>query len=245
MASSASSASRTRGRSASPSRAPTRWCRCSTRRSRERRAAGAREVVIGMAHRGRLNVLTHVMGKPYEALFARVRGRHPSASSESETGDVKYHMGYRAARRQVDGRRSSCVLVPNPIHLEFVEPVIDGVARATQRVAGKPCERDERRARRSPCTATRRSSARAWWPRRSTSSRLNGYRIGGTLHVIVEQPGRLHHRPDGLALDALRERPREGLRHPGGARERRRRRGVPRGGARSPRVPRRSSPRTS
>ena len=61
--------------------------------------SGARQVVIGMAHRGRLNVLTHVMGKPYRALLEEFEGHHPDTNAESDTGDVKYHMGYRGAAR--------------------------------------------------------------------------------------------------------------------------------------------------
>jgi len=60
--------------------------------------AGAKVIVIGMAHRGRLNVLTHVMGKPYRALLEEFEGRHPATNAESDTGDVKYHKGYRGER---------------------------------------------------------------------------------------------------------------------------------------------------
>ena len=73
--------------------------------------AGARHVVIGMAHRGRLNVLTHVMGKPYRALLEEFEGRHPATNAESDTGDVKYHKGSRG-EREIPGvgtvRWSSC-----------------------------------------------------------------------------------------------------------------------------------------
>ena len=95
--------------------------------------AGAREVVIGMAHRGRLNVLTHVLGKPTATLFAEFEGRHASTNAASDTGDVKYHMGYEGTR-VVDGREVRLELLPNPSHLEFVNPVINGLARAHQRV---------------------------------------------------------------------------------------------------------------
>ncbi|MFN7801412.1 hypothetical protein, partial [Gemmatimonas sp.] len=83
--------------------------------------AGAHEVVIGMAHRGRLNVLTNVMGKPFEALFAEFEGHH-DAADENATGDVKYHMGYMGSRT-VDGREVKLRLMPNPSHLEVVNPV--------------------------------------------------------------------------------------------------------------------------
>ncbi|HET7457396.1 MAG TPA: 2-oxoglutarate dehydrogenase E1 component [Gemmatimonadaceae bacterium] len=150
----------------------------------EAAARGAREVVIGMAHRGRLNVLTHIMGKPYRALFEEFEGRHPNAASVSDTGDVKYHMGYQGTRA-VNGRDVSLVLVPNPSHLEFVNPVINGVARAHQRLADNPGERDER----SVLTVCVHGDAafigEGVVAETFNMSRLRGYRIGGTLHVIV------------------------------------------------------------
>ncbi len=145
---------------------------------------GARQVVIGMAHRGRLNVLTHVMGKPYEALFNEFEGRHPDASSESETGDVKYHMGYRG-KRQVGERSVELLLVPNPSHLEFVGAVIDGVARANQRVEGTPWERDERAVLPVAVHGDAAFIGEGVVAETLNLARLAGYRIGGTLHIIV------------------------------------------------------------
>ena len=100
------------------------------------RREGANEVVFCMAHRGRLNMLTNVTGKPYEALFAEFEGHH-DAADENATGDVKYHMGYNGART-VDGREVKLRLMPNPSHLEVVNPVIEGVVRALQREPGRP-----------------------------------------------------------------------------------------------------------
>jgi 2-oxoglutarate dehydrogenase E1 component len=145
---------------------------------------GARQVVIGMAHRGRLNVLTHVMGKPYEALFNEFEGRHPDASSESETGDVKYHMGYRGTR-QVGERSVELLLVPNPSHLEFVGAVIDGVARANQRVEGTPWARDERAVLPIAVHGDAAFIGEGVVAETLNMARLAGYRVGGTLHVIV------------------------------------------------------------
>src|SRR5581483_2603965 len=106
--------------------------------------AGARQIVIGMAHRGRLNVLTHVMGKPYRALLEEFEGRHPATNAESDTGDVKYHKGYRGSREIAGAGTVSIELVPNPSHLEVVNPVVAGIARARQRVpGGAPSARDE------------------------------------------------------------------------------------------------------
>jgi 2-oxoglutarate dehydrogenase E1 component len=147
-------------------------------------ARGARQVVIGMAHRGRLNVLTHVMGKPYEALFNEFEGRHPDASSESETGDVKYHMGYRGTR-QVGERSVELLLVPNPSHLEFVGAVITGVARAEQRVEGTPWARDERTVLPIAVHGDAAFMGEGVVAETLNMARLAGYRVGGTLHVIV------------------------------------------------------------
>jgi 2-oxoglutarate dehydrogenase E1 component len=147
-------------------------------------ARGAREVVIGMAHRGRLNVLTHVMGKPYEVLFGEFEGRHPDAASESETGDVKYHMGYRG-RRAVAGRDVELLLVPNPSHLEFVGAVIDGVARARQRLPGQPGRRDERLVLPVAVHGDAAFMGEGVVAETLNMGRLAGYRVGGTLHLIV------------------------------------------------------------
>jgi len=150
----------------------------------ESAARGAREVVIGMAHRGRLNVLTHIMGKPYRALFEEFEGRHPNADAVSETGDVKYHMGYRGSRT-VGGREVRLLLAPNPSHLEFVNPVINGIARAHQRVEGNPAERDERAVLTICVHGDAAFIGEGVVAETFNMSRLRGYRVGGTLHVIV------------------------------------------------------------
>src|SRR3954466_779527 len=108
---------------------------------------GVREVVLGMAHRGRLNVLAHVLGKPYAAIIAAFEGgkaRTATAPSESSsddgvTGDVKYHLGAKLAQN-ADGAlvEVPLVLAPNPSHLEFVNPVVEGMVRASQDQRGQP-----------------------------------------------------------------------------------------------------------
>jgi 2-oxoglutarate dehydrogenase E1 component len=99
-------------------------------------ASGAQEVVVGMAHRGRLNVLAHLVGKPYQAIFAEFEGNRPIEESgeprEDGTGDVKYHHGAEGAYPTATGRAVTVTLAANPSHLEFVGPVVDGRARATQ-----------------------------------------------------------------------------------------------------------------
>ena len=145
--------------------------------------AGAREIVIGMAHRGRLNVLTNVMGKPFELLFGEFEGRHAHADDDA-TGDVKYHMGYVGARA-VDGKEVRLRLVPNPSHLEVVNPVIEGVVRALQRVPGKPGERDELSVVPVAIHGDAAFPGEGIVAETLNISRLNGFRTGGTIHIIV------------------------------------------------------------
>lgn len=87
------------------------------------------EVVIGMAHRGRLNVLANIMGKTYEQIFSEFEGT-ATIDQTMGSGDVKYHMGYGSDVQTVDGRPIHLKLMPNPSHLEAVDPVVVGFARA-------------------------------------------------------------------------------------------------------------------
>ncbi|MDQ6611455.1 MAG: 2-oxoglutarate dehydrogenase E1 component [Gemmatimonadota bacterium] len=144
---------------------------------------GAREIVIGMAHRGRLNVLTNVMGKPYEALFAEFEGYHDHAD-ENATGDVKYHLGYEGTR-MVGDHEVQLHLVPNPSHLEMVNPVVEGVTRARQRVPGKPAMRDETLVVPVAIHGDAAFPGEGVVAETLNISRLAGYRTGGTIHIIV------------------------------------------------------------
>jgi 2-oxoglutarate dehydrogenase E1 component len=145
---------------------------------------GTTSVVVGMAHRGRLNVLTNFMGKPYEALFSEFEGRH-GAALDSETGDVKYHMGFEGTRTLPTGATVDLTLVPNPSHLEFANPVINGVARARQRAGGTSAERD----RTSVLTICVHGDAafigEGVVAETFNMSRLRGFEVGGTLHIIA------------------------------------------------------------
>jgi 2-oxoglutarate dehydrogenase E1 component len=148
--------------------------------------AGARQMVIGMAHRGRLNVLTHVMGKPYRALLEEFEGRHPATNAESDTGDVKYHKGYRGTRDVPGAGPVALELVPNPSHLEVVNPVVAGVARARQRVAGgAPNARDESAVLPVVVHGDASFPGEGVVPETLNLSLLRGYRVGGTLHIIA------------------------------------------------------------
>jgi len=157
---------------------------------------GIREVVVGMAHRGRLNILTHVLGKPYAAILAafeggtRRTGTAPSDASDGGfTGDVKYHLGAQRARDKATGAMVEVplVLAPNPSHLEFVNPVVEGMVRASQDRRDQPGQ---------PAQDTKASLAivlhgDAAFPGQGivaetlNLSGLPGYATGGTVHIIV------------------------------------------------------------
>lgn len=91
--------------------------------------AGVKEVVIGMAHRGRLNVLTNIMRKTYDQIFAEFEGNMPTDMTMG-SGDVKYHLGFRSIVQTPTGKDVNLQLLPNPSHLEVVDPVVAGFARA-------------------------------------------------------------------------------------------------------------------
>ena len=146
--------------------------------------SGARQVVMAMAHRGRLNVLTHVMGMSYVEMFGEFEGRQGETSADSSTGDVKYHLGYENERK-VGATSVKLELAPNPSHLEVVNPVMSGMARAYQRVAGAPDGRDERLVLPICIHGDAAFPGEGVVPETFNLSRLRGYRVGGTLHIIV------------------------------------------------------------
>ncbi|QDP19128.1 2-oxoglutarate dehydrogenase E1 component [Sphingomonas xanthus] len=94
---------------------------------------GVEEIAVGMAHRGRLNVLTNVMGKPYRAVFHEFAGGATNPADVGGSGDVKYHLG-TSTDREFDGNKVHLSLLPNPSHLEAVNPVVLGKARAVQTI---------------------------------------------------------------------------------------------------------------
>jgi 2-oxoglutarate dehydrogenase E1 component len=148
--------------------------------------AGARSVVIGMAHRGRLNVLTHILNKPVQSLFEEFLGHHGDTNSASGSGDVKYHLGYRSERHIENVGTVELELAPNPSHLEFVNPVLQGAARAKQRVeSGGPGERDESRVLPILVHGDAAFPGEGVVAETLNLAMLEGYRVGGTLHVIA------------------------------------------------------------
>src|SRR6202008_988948 len=104
-------------------------------------ALGVKEVVIGMAHRGRLNVLSQVMGKPHRAIFHEFKGGSFKPDDVEGSGDVKYHLG-ASSDRAFDGNNVHLSLTANPSHLEIVDPVVLGKVRAKQDQHG--CKAGER-----------------------------------------------------------------------------------------------------
>src|SRR6478672_13472494 len=139
---------------------------------------------MGMAHRGRLNVLTHVMGMSYVEMFGEFEGRQGETSADSSTGDVKYHLGYEN-ERTVGSTSIKLELAPNPSHLEVVNPVMSGMARAYQRVPSPPGARDERLVLPICIHGDAAFPGEGIVPETFNLSRLRGYRVGGTLHLIV------------------------------------------------------------
>ncbi len=155
--------------------------------------AGARDVVIGMAHRGRINVLAHVLDKPAATVFEEFEGRHATGDAASDTGDVKYHLGARTRRTVKRGEAAgngaeevtvNVMLAPNPSHLEFVDPVVEGVARALQRVPGSQGARDERGALPLLVHGDASFPGEGVVAENLNLSHLAGFSTGGTLHII-------------------------------------------------------------
>ncbi len=148
-------------------------------------AEGAREIAMAMAHRGRINVLAHILGKPYTAIFAEFEGKHAATNSPDGTGDVKYHLGARGEYPMSDDHAAAITLVPNPSHLEFVNPVLTGVTRALQRRVGTPGEHDESTIVPVCIHGDAAFPGEGVVAETLNLSRLRGYRVGGTIHIIV------------------------------------------------------------
>lgn len=144
--------------------------------------AGAEDLVIAMAHRGRINVLTHILGQPYSSIFNEFEGKHPTNADVDTTGDVKYHLGF-VNERQVDDKSVRLTLIPNPSHLEFINPVLGGVVRAKQRDATG--SRNEKAVVPVCIHGDSAFIGEGVVPETLNLSLLRGFRTGGTIHVIV------------------------------------------------------------
>jgi 2-oxoglutarate dehydrogenase E1 component len=144
--------------------------------------AGVKEIVIGMPHRGRLNVLVNVVHKPYAALFSEFEGASFKPDDVQGSGDVKYHLG-TSTDVEIAGQQVHLALQPNPSHLEAVDPVVVGKVRARQDMEG------DTRARRSAMGLLMHGDAafagQGLVYETLAMSQLIGYRTGGTVHVVV------------------------------------------------------------
>jgi len=144
-----------------------------------------KEVVIGMAHRGRLNVLTNIVGKPYETLFVEFEGKPLPMKADYLTqgsGDVKYHLGATGTRIGYDGKEIKISVASNPSHLEAVNPVVEGIVRAKQDRMN-----DTKRNRVIPLLIHGDAAFAGQGVVTETLnlSQLEGYTTGGTIHLII------------------------------------------------------------
>lgn len=142
---------------------------------------GVKEAVLGMAHRGRLNVLTNVMGKSFTAMFSEFQGTPAKPDDVQGSGDVKYHLG-TSSDRDFNGNVVHLTLTPNPSHLEFVDPVVVGRVRAKQRIRN-----DEDRAQVMGILihGDAALAGQGVVPETLMMSELPGYRTGGTAHIVI------------------------------------------------------------
>ncbi|HRO34018.1 MAG TPA: 2-oxoglutarate dehydrogenase E1 component, partial [Brevundimonas sp.] len=154
---------------------------------------GVDEIVLGMAHRGRLNVLAAVMGKPYRAIFHEFQGGSTVPSDIDGSGDVKYHMG-ASSDRSFDGNKVHLSLTANPSHLEIVNPVVLGKSRAKQAFdireanAGEPEESwvlDRTKVAPLLIHGDAAFAGQGVVAECFALMGLKGYRTGGTLHFVI------------------------------------------------------------
>lgn len=149
---------------------------------------GVDDITMGMAHRGRLNVLANVIGHFCERIFASFEGSvHPSFPADE--GDVKYHQGAEGERETASGRKVKLALSPNPSHLEAVDPVVEGMVRAKQddlqgRV-GLPREEVIDRALPVLLHGDAAFAGQGVVMETLNLASLRGYRTGGTIHIII------------------------------------------------------------
>jgi 2-oxoglutarate dehydrogenase E1 component len=144
-------------------------------------ADGMNDMVLGMAHRGRLNVLVNVLGKPPQKLFAEFDGKFDHPDDPAHSGDVKYHLGF-SANVKTPGRTVHLALAFNPSHLEIVDPVVAGSVRARQ-----VHRRDEAREHVVPVLIHGDASfaGQGVIMELLNMSQARGFCVGGTIHVVI------------------------------------------------------------
>lgn len=153
-------------------------------------ALGMKQIVLGMAHRGRLNVLSQVMAKPHRAIFHEFKGGSAAPDDVEGSGDVKYHLG-ASSDREFDGNKVHLSLTANPSHLEIVDPVVMGKARAKQdQLFGRTREEIvplEERVKVLPLLihGDAAFAGQGVVAEILGLSGLRGHRVAGTLHVII------------------------------------------------------------
>jgi len=143
---------------------------------------GVEQIVMGMAHRGRLNVLANILGKDYEFVFNEFAENYVPGS-ELGDGDVKYHLGFDAIVTTSKGVKLGLSLAPNPSHLEAVNPVVEGKARAWQRRLNDMTDRTKVLPVLIHGDAS--FSGQGVVAETLNLSQLEGYRTGGTIHIII------------------------------------------------------------
>jgi 2-oxoglutarate dehydrogenase E1 component len=141
---------------------------------------GTEEFVIGMPHRGRLNVLANILKKPYKEIFNEFRGM--KYEDETLLGDVKYHLGYSTERFTTTGKKMKLTLSPNPSHLEAVDPVVEGIVRAR---ADMDYKGDFNRIAAILIHGDASIAGQGVVYEVIQMSQLPGYKTGGTIHVVV------------------------------------------------------------
>ena len=143
---------------------------------------GVFKIAMGMAHRGRLNVLANILGKDYKFLFDEFSDNYVQQVAHGD-GDVKYHLGFENTRTTVDGGKVSINLAPNPSHLEAVTPVVQGKARAFQRLVND----SEERKKILPVVIHGDGAfiGQGIVAETFNMSQLDGYKTGGTVHIVV------------------------------------------------------------
>ncbi|MBI2963164.1 MAG: 2-oxoglutarate dehydrogenase E1 component [Deltaproteobacteria bacterium] len=144
--------------------------------------SGVEEIVMGMPHRGRLNVLAHVLHKPYEMILAEFEGVFLPAGIQGD-GDVKYHLGYSRDHTTRGGRRIHLSLCSNPSHLEAVDPVVEGIVRAKQGYLG---DRERRRVVPVLMHGDAAFTGQGLVYETLALSELAAFTTGGTIHIIVD-----------------------------------------------------------
>jgi len=142
---------------------------------------GLEEVVIGMAHRGRLNVLTNIMGKSFTAMFSEFQGNSSNPEDVQGSGDVKYHLG-TSSDRDFDGKKIHLSLTANPSHLEAVNPVVIGKVRAKQM---QRQDFDSIKVMPMLLHGDAAFAGQGLTAETLMISELPGYRVGGTIHIVI------------------------------------------------------------